>query len=276
MATAETPKRSFKRTVASTVEGRSPRFLLGSLALAMVISLVAGLAIGVKIGEHGKTAAKKTAVVVKPTPTTKKRVAGKSPFAKPPLKGTVARVTPKLLALSRGGKARIPLVLVPRTTVEATTKASVADIKPGSHVLFVLGRNTPTTPTTAAGTATSGTGTPTTAVGRPAFAAKSILIVSGTLGIRMGSIVTSVTPDSMTFKSPNGKSVTMSTVGAHVSKTTPATKALLTAGQHVLVRTYLPPVKKAAKPKQGKKARVVRRTRLALEVVILPTPSAFA
>jgi len=52
MATAETPKRSWKRTVASTVEGRSPRFLLGSLALAMVISLVAGLAIGLVLGAH--------------------------------------------------------------------------------------------------------------------------------------------------------------------------------------------------------------------------------
>jgi hypothetical protein len=274
MATAATPKRSFKRTVASTVEGRTPRFLLGSLALAMVISLVAGLAIGVKIGEHGKTTTKKPAAVVKRTPTTKKRVVNRSPFAKPPLKGRVARVTPKLLALARG-KVRVPLALTARTKVEVTTKASAADIKPGSRVLFVLDSKAPTTPTSAA-TTTSGTATSSTAAPKAIFAAKSVLVISGGFARRMGSIVSSVTPDAITFKSAAGKAVAISIVGAHISKTVPTTKALLKAGEHVLVKSYLTPAKKAPKAKKGKKARVARRTRIALEVVILPTPSAFA
>jgi hypothetical protein len=276
MATAATPKRSFKRTVASTVEGRTPRFLLGSLALAMVISLVAGLAIGVKIGEHGKSSTKKVAVV-KRTPTTKKRVVSKSPFARPPLKGVVARVTPKLVAIRRGPRARIPLVMGPRTKIETTTKAGPADIKAGSRVLFVLGLNTATTtPTTAAAAPTTGTGAPTpTTAAKPALHAKSVLIISG-IGPRIGSVVSSVTPDSMTFKAANGKTVTISTFGAHISKTIPVTKALLKAGQHVLVRSRLGPVPKKTKKVKGKKARPVKRSRLALEIVILPTPSAFA
>jgi len=273
MATGATPKRSFKRTVASTVEGRTLRFLLGSLALSMVISLVARLAIGVKIGEHGKSTTKKVAVV-RPTPTTRKRVVNKSPFARPPLKGVVARVAPKLVAVRRGPRALIPLVIVPRTKVEVTAKAGPADIKAGSRVLFVLGSNTATTPTTAAGTPTGATGAPTPAA-KPVLGAKSVLIISGT-GPRIGSVVASVTPDSMTFKSANGKTVTISTFGAHISKTIPSTKALLKAGQHVLVRSRLGPVPKKAKKVRGKKARPVRRPRLALEIVILPTPSAFA
>jgi hypothetical protein len=264
MATAETPKRSWKRTVASTVEGRTPRFLLGSLVLAMVISLVAGLAIGVKIGEHSKNSSK--AAVVRPTPTTKKRVKVVSAFAKPPLKGVVVRSLPKLLVLS-SGKARIRLGYLPRSHIEATALATRSDIKAGSRVVFVLSPKAPTTtPTTAAGTPTSA-GT----VAPPALAAKEILIVSGATAGRMGSLVTKVTSNSMVFKGANRRLISISTVGAVVRKTVPATKAKLTAGRHVLVRAFFVVAKKKAGAKKNARA---KRTRVAFEVVVLPGDTA--
>ena len=66
---AAEPKRSFKRTVASTVEGRSPGFLLSSLALAMVISLLAGLGIGIQVGDHNKTDDQAQGREARPPPT---------------------------------------------------------------------------------------------------------------------------------------------------------------------------------------------------------------
>ena len=45
---AATPKRSFTRTVASTVEDRSPGFLLSSLALAGVAALIAAALVSLR------------------------------------------------------------------------------------------------------------------------------------------------------------------------------------------------------------------------------------
>jgi hypothetical protein len=75
----------------------------------------------------------------------------------------------------------------------------------------------------------------------------------------------------MVFKARNGRLISISTVGAVVRKTVPATKANLTAHSHVLVRAIFAA---AAKKKAGakKKARV-RRLRIALEVVALPGDS---
>ena len=275
MTTAATPKRSFKRTVASTVEERSPRFLLGSLALAMVISLLAGLGIGIKVGEHNKTNTAKVAAV-KPKPTPSSRPAGTgagSGAARPPLKGTVVRKAPKVLVIS-SGKARISVRLIPTTRVEVTGPATRSDIKAGSRVLFVLKAKAAGTPTTKA------TGTATGAPGAVVFSAKSVLIVSGIQKARLGSLVSSVTANSMTFKLPNGKSLTISTAGAKVSKTIPSTRAKLVAGQHVLVK-WLPFAlpKKAAKTKTTKKKAAVPARKfqhLAIEIVAVSASSAFA
>jgi hypothetical protein len=263
MATAATPKRSFKRTVASTVEGRTPRFLLGSLALAMVISLLAGLGIGVKIGEHSKTTTK-TPPVVKPTPTTKHRVGTKSGFAPPPAKGVILRALPKGIFLSRG-KTKLILVMAPKTRIELTRNATLSDVKAGSHVLFVLGTST------AAATTTSGVGTTTAAASHPAFVAKQILVVTGAAKGRLGSTVFSVTSDSMSFKTAAGKLITISTVGATVKTTVPATKAKLTPGRHVLVKSVLAPLSKKQQKAQARKK--TKRLRVATEIIVLPGDS---
>lgn len=246
MATAATPKGSFKRTLAGTVEGRSPRFLLVSLALAMVISLVAGLGIGIKVGEHNKSTTKPVATV-KPKPIRKPirkpPVRTVSGFARPPLNGTVVRTVPRALVMA-ALKRRIAITITPRTRIEVVRPATRSDIKAGSRVLFVLGPAT--------------------------FAAREILVVTGFAGNRIGSVVSSVTASSMSFKARNGKIVTISTVGATVSKTLAATRAKLLRGRHILVKSVLP-----AAPKKKPRARAPKRRPVAVEIIALPDGSAF-
>jgi RNase P/RNase MRP subunit p29 len=249
---AAEPKRSFKRTVASTVEGRSPRFLLSSLALAMVISILAGFGIGYAIGDHNKSTAK--AKAVKQTPTTR-RAKTASTSLKVPLKGTVVRETAKSLVVSTG-KRRVALTLIPKSIIEVAQTATTAEIKPGSHVLFVLEKRSAGT-TTTGGTAIE-------------VKATEIIVVSGTAKGRLGQTVSAVTSDSMTFKA-YGKTVTVSTAGAKVTTTVPAKRSRLTAGAHVLVRRFLAPAPK----KKSKKARVKRHV-IAVEILLVPATSAFA
>jgi len=266
---AATPKRTFTRTVASTVEDRSPGFLLSSLALAMVISLLAGLAIGIKVCEHNKSKAKSSPVVKpKKTPTTVR----KAPKAKRgPLVGTVVRKTPNLLVI-KGKTGRATLGLVAKTAVELTTNGSPADIKAGAHVLFTVNAATTspsTTPPT--GLTSSSAGAPTT---RPSpVTAKEVVVVTGSSAARAGAVVASVTANSMTF-SVGKSSVTILTTGARILKTIPAKRVDLTVGKHVLVRAFLPPApkKKATKAKKA----VAPRRRIALEIVILPLNTAFS
>jgi hypothetical protein len=116
----------------------------------------------------------------------------------------------------------------------------------------------------AAGTTTSGPGDPT------AITAKEILVVTTPKTARIGTVVTSVTSDSMTIK-VKGKAVTISTAGAKVSKTVPGKRTNLTAGAHVLIRTLLGP---APKKQPNKPAR--KRQAIALHILVLPAASPFA
>ncbi|MDQ1508710.1 MAG: hypothetical protein QOG50_554 [Actinomycetota bacterium] len=266
---AAIPKRSFRRTVASTVEERSPGFLLSSLALAMVISLLAGLAIGIKIGHHDNSNNSAPAAVVKPKTPTTVRPTAKSKRA--PLVGSIVRKTPKLLVVkSKTGRASLSLVA--KTVVEATTPGGPADIKAGAHVLFVVkpATTSPTT-TTAPGLTSSSAATPTTRPAPPT--AKEIVVVTGSKATRGGAVVASVTANSMTFKL--GRiTVTVLTTGARILKTIPAKPVDLTVGKHVLVRAYLPAAVK--KTKKTKKGAAVLRRRIALEIVMLPLDTAFS
>ena len=275
---AATPKRSLRRTVASTVEERSPRFLLGSLALAMVIALLAGLGIGIKIGEHDKSNKAKPAATVKPKKTPSPRRA----FAlKGPLIGTIRFKGPHALVIKKK-TGPVTLGLVPKTVIEVTTAATSADIKAGSHVLFVLkpGSKIPPPDTTPTGLTSSSASGTTTATSRPSsLTAKEIIVVSGSDKVRLGAVVRSVTADSMTFVLPNGKPLTISTTGARIVKTIPGKKVNLTVGKRVVVRSFQQPAAKkttktpTTKKKAGGLAAV--RKRIALEIVILPVNSAF-
>jgi hypothetical protein len=266
---AATPKRSFKRTVASTVEERSPRFLLGSLALAMVISLLAGLGIGIKIGEHDESNSATPVAKTKPTPTTKPKTAARPTN---PLVGTIVGKTPKLLVVA-GRSGRVTMRLIPRTVIHVTAAATPADIKVGSHVLFALKPRAGSASTTTPTGLTSSSAAPTTTTTRLGpLTAKEVIIVTGARKARAGLVVSSVTADSMTFAFPNGR-VTISTTGAKIVKTIPGKPVNLAAGKHVAIQWYLPPAVKKAK-KAGKAAPV--RLRIALEIVVLPVATAFA
>jgi len=274
---AATPKRSFRRTVASTVEERSPRFLLGSLALAMVISLVAGLGIGIKIGEHRKSNKAKPVATTKPTkPRNPRR--GVFAFKGGPIVGTIRFKGPHAIVVAKK-KGKVTLGLVPKTVVEVTTAATRADIKAGAHVLFVLKKGSKLSPpdTTPTGLTSSSAAPATTPTTRPSsLTATEIIVVNGADNVRLGSVVESVTANSMTFVLPNGKPLTISTAGAKIVQTIPGTKANLTVGKRVLVRSLLGPApKKTKKTKKKPGGLVAIRKRVALEIVILPAASAF-
>jgi hypothetical protein len=225
----------------------------------MVIALLAGLGIGIKIGQHDKSnKAKPAAVVKKPkTSTTVRRAAtGK----RGPIVGTVVFKGPKLLIVKKK-TGQVTLRLIAKTVVEQTMNGGPADIKAGAHVLFVLDSAT-TSPSTT--TATTGPGPAT---------AKEIVVVTGSRAARAGAVVASVTANSMTFDL-GGRSVTVSTTGARILKTIPAKRSDLKGGTHVVMRSVLPPPLKTAK--KAKKAAVVPRRRVALEIVILPVDTAFS
>jgi hypothetical protein len=240
---ATTPKRSLKRTLASSVEERSPRFLLGSLALAMVISLVAGLAIGVTVEQHRHTSKKaKTAVVKKKNkPTAVQKFVPNAVRSNAPPTAIVVRHAPSLLTLSPG-QGQFSVALVKGTRVEIAKPAPRSDIVVGSRVLTVF--------------------KPKTSQGITAVS--EILIVTGT-GKGIGSVVTAVTPTSMTLKKAWG---VFSTVGAKIEKTVLGGQANIAKGRRVIVRMIRP-----APIRQGK--RLIKQLPVALEVVVLSPRSAF-
>jgi hypothetical protein len=263
---AATPKRTLKRTVADTVDGRSPGFLLSSLAIAMVISLLAGLAIGIKVEQHRATKKAKPVVATKKKPkkTVKVKKAGTAP-----LNGRVIRSGPRLLLISTTKGKRVSIVVVPKTKIEATTPATASDIAVGARVVFVAKPAAATTTTTAGATSTTGTVTKNTIA--TTFTATAILVMTPKL--RVGYLVTSVTPGSMKVRLPSSQIVTISTTGANIRKTRPALKSQITKGRRVLVKTILLPA-----PKRKAKAKVKRpivRRPIALEIVVLPVGTAF-
>jgi hypothetical protein len=271
---ATTPTRSLKRTLASTVEDRTPRFLLGSLVLAMVISLLAGLGIGIKVEQHRIKTKKSVAAVVKPKRPAKPGTVRAALLANVPVEGTVFSLGPKRLVVS-GPRGRARLVMAPKTRIEVVRPGTAADIVVGSHVLFVLVKKTTTTTAAAAGATGSSSSGATSAPATATAAAKEIVVVSanGQKG-RLGSVVTAVTSDSMTIKGSRGKVVTISTVGAKIEKTARGTRSSLVKGTRVIVRTYQG---RAVRRKvKGKKARLVKPPRAAVEIVVLPSGTAFA
>jgi len=242
---ATTPKRSLKRTLASSVEERSPLFLLGSLALAMVISLVAGLAIGMAVEQHRDSSKKaKTAVVKKKPNAVKKpvkKVVPKAVRSNAPPTAIIVRHRPSLLTLS-SGSGQFSVALVKGTRVENAKPAPRSDLVVGSRVLTVF------KPKSSQGI----------------IGVSEILIVTGT-GKGIGSVVTALTPTSMTLKKEWG---VFSTVGAKIEKTVLGGQANLTKGRRVIVRMFHPkPIRK------GK--RLIKQMSIALEVVVLSPRSAF-
>jgi hypothetical protein len=155
------------------------------------------------------------------------------------------------------------IAVIPNTKIEATAPATSSDIVVGARVVFFSAKPAAATTTTGA-TSTTGTVTRT---------ATAVLVMTAKL--RVGYLVTSVTPGSMKVKLPSGRVVTISTTGANIRKTRPALKSQITKGRRVLVKTILLPApKRKAKAKAKAKRPIVRRP-IALEIVVLPVGTAF-
>ena len=194
---ATTPKRSLKRTVASTVEDRTPRFLLGSLALAMVISLLAGLGIGIKVEQHRVESKKPKATATAKTKTKKKTVKKTATLGVGPLYARVVSKTPTKLVVTNGTR-RIPLVMFKKTEVQLTKAANASAIVPGAHVLVVFKHAA----TGAGSTTTAATAGPTgTTAAKPPAVATEIVVVTGTAPGRLGTPVESAGSGTMTLRS---------------------------------------------------------------------------
>jgi hypothetical protein len=198
---------SLKRIVKSAMDDRSPRFILGTIALGVVVALVAGTLIGYKLDNRGSsgtggTKAQPAAVRKKPA---KRRPAKATIVPAPLLVGSVVAGRPAKIAVVGANQQRVPLIVTPGTKVETTKTSSAAGIVVGAHVLY----------------APTSSKSPT--------AAEVVVLPSSSL---IGMTVTAVSPStSMTL---NGKLV-IKTSGATVWTTTPSDRLHIPAGSKVAV-----------------------------------------
>jgi hypothetical protein len=244
-----------KAMVKSALDDRSPRFLLGTIALAVAVALLAGFAIGYKVDDSnggGGGGGKKSA--------SKPNKPGKSnaPALKgaPLLIGSVKSLNSKrVVVLNAKAKAR-GMGLGRKTRIYATADGTSADIKVGTRVLYV------TSATTSTATTTTGAGTVTTATGgttpRAATVTATEIIVLPAKAL-LGDEVTKVVPGtSMTVTTVSGPQ-TINTRGAVVHSTTTGKRSSLVKGRKVIVRYF-----------------VIRgRRNSATGIVVLPTDTKF-
>ena len=207
-----------KGLLRSAVEDRSPRFLWGTIALGVVVSLIAGFAIGYKVEESRRAPVKK---VAKPAKSTTAKPTGKPKIVSaPPLIGAVFKVTKnQLIVLDKNRKAHA-------ITVGAGTRFAVAGPGKGSDI--VVGTRVFFQPTTGSATkagevgvlpGTARTVTPVTAVAR------------GT---------------SMTLRNAKGAGTVITVTGAKVDKTAPGTRGAALKQTRVIVQYFLVGPKKRA------------------------------
>jgi hypothetical protein len=151
-----------KGLLKSVVEDRSPRFLLGTIALGVVVSLLAGFAIGYKYEKSkGRKAAK--AKVTKTTGTT---TPGKGAGIKqaPILIGAVLRPKARALVIIGPNKKAISVTVGARTRFAVAKAGKAANITVGSRVLFQAGANATTATEVLVLPKSALLGTPVTAV----------------------------------------------------------------------------------------------------------------
>jgi hypothetical protein len=120
-----------KAMVRSALDDRSPRFLLATVALGVVVALVAGFAIGYKVddGDGGGSRARQTRAQPKKPKAPKLKGA-------PLLIGTVDSLNARKVVVVDPTAKRRPMGLGRKTRIFTTGDAERSDIKVGSHVLF--------------------------------------------------------------------------------------------------------------------------------------------
>jgi hypothetical protein len=196
-----------KRIMKSAMDNRSSRFMLGTIALGVVVALLAGTLIGYKLDNSKSNSAKKTTAAV--TKKKKKTKKGNSrAVARPLLVGRVVASRPAKISVVAVNGKRVPILVGPRTKAETAGAASAASIVVGSKVLYA--------PTTAG-----------------ASSAAEVVVLPGNAGI--GSKVFAVSPGlSMTLA---GKHV-ITTRGATVLRTVPSSRRRIPVGTKVVVAYF--------------------------------------
>jgi hypothetical protein len=191
---------------------RSPGFLLGTIAFAVVVSLIAGFAIGYKVqNSKGTGKAAKKVVVGKHVKKPPKHAFTLK--AAPLLVGGTYGVTAKQLVVLNSKAKPVHMGIGPKTKVAVAESAKASDIVVGSKVLF---QPSPSSKTKA-----------TEVVVLPAKAP-------------LGAKVTAVTPGtSMTIKDLAGKNTVITTTGATVEKTRAGTRRNIAKGDHLIVYYYV-------------------------------------
>jgi hypothetical protein len=197
----------------SALADRSPGFLLGTIALAVVVSLIAGFAIGYKVeNSKGSKPAKKAAATKKH----KKHKRTQHAFtlkAAPELVGGVFSIRPKQLVVLNADKKSKRIGIGPKTRVAVAEPAKASTIVVGSRVLYAKSKTSDT---------------------------KATEVVVLPPRAKIGAPVTAVVPGtSMTLKTLSGKDAVVTTSGAPVEKTRPGTRKNIAKGDKVIVYYYV-------------------------------------
>jgi hypothetical protein len=190
--------------VLTAIRERSPAVVIGGLALALVVGLLAGAAVGVKF-EQGR-AKDDIKRIRKHAAAAKKQQATTGPTTR--VIGVVTKADGKTVTVALNKTARKQITVDPSTVIELTGPGRAADLAVGSHVVW---KNTAGTKDTAA-----------EVIALPTYA-------------RTGVVLTAVTPTSMTYNTPKGK-LDVDTSKADIQSVTAGRPSDLTTGTPVLVQ----------------------------------------
>lgn len=197
------------RIMQSALEDRSVRFLLGTIALAVAVSLIAGIAIGYRVEESRIKPAKKVAVRV----GTATAASTAKLTAAPDLTGAVYTAVKKdVLVVVTANKKAVRFALGRNTRVALAKPAKATSITVGSRVLFQPSSGSSTTAT------------------------EVVVLPHAAL---IGVPVTAVVPGtSMTLKSLKGAGLVITTTGAPVFQTGPGAVPDILKRDRVVVRYF--------------------------------------
>jgi len=224
---------SLKSATKSALEDRSPRFMLGTIALGVVISLIVGFGIGYAAHTSSGSShkAKKLTAAQKKKKRNKAKANGKKKIvAAPDLTGGIFAVTKSRITVLNAENKGVRITVGNKTRVNVAKAGSPTSIVVGSKVLFRPSTKDPT---------------------------KATQVVVLPPKALIGQPVTAVDAGkSLTLQTLKG-SEKVTTTGATVWVTVAGTKKSLVRRETVTVRYYLVGAKK---------------TPTATQVVVMPAP----
>jgi hypothetical protein len=228
---------SLKGATKSALEDRSPRFLLGTIALGVVVSLIVGFGIGYAAHTTSTKHKAKNTAAAKKAAKAKKAGKGKKGTAKggkktivpaPDLTGGIFAVKPSSIVVLNDKSKGVKIVIGHKTRIALAKTGNSANIVVGAKVIVTPSKTDPTK------------------------ASQVVVLPSKAL---IGTAVSAVDPgNSLTIKTLAGTK-TITTKGATVFVTSTGTKKNLIRREVVTVRYWL----------IGKK-----RTATATQVVVMP------